>query len=127
MASRSDSQVYIISGFAAIGGFLYGYDIGVISGVLTMPDFLSTFGDATSIAQGTLTSTLRGAIVGVFLFGCFLGALIAGQAGDRLSRKYSIVLFSIIFIVGAALQSGSVHLVMLLIARLIAGKSRTGR
>jgi predicted MFS family arabinose efflux permease len=54
--------------------------------------------------------------------GCFIGALLAGQASDRLSRKYSIALFSVIFIISGALQAGSIDLFMLLVSRLIAGK-----
>jgi predicted MFS family arabinose efflux permease len=53
--------------------------------------------------------------------GCFIGALLAGQASDRLSRKYSIVLFSVIFIISGALQAASINLFMLLLSRLIAG------
>ena len=122
VASHSNFQVYVISGFAAIGGFLFGYDTGVISGVLTMSDFLLQFGGRESVLRGSFSSAISGSIVGLLVVGCFIGALLAGQAGDRLSRKYSIVLFSIIFIVGAAIQAASFNLVMLLAARFIAGR-----
>lgn len=122
MLSRADFQIYAAAGFAAIGGFLFGYDLGVISGVITMSNFLVVFGGEESLIRGSLKSTVSGSIVGVMSVGCLVGALLAGQASDKLSRKYSIVLFSIIFIVSGALQAGSMDLAMLILSRLIAGK-----
>lgn len=119
--SRATFQIYGTAGFAAIGGFLFGYDLGVISGVITMPDFLYIFGGNDSLMRGSLTSTVTGSIVAVMSIGCFIGALLAGQASDMFSRKYSIVLFSIVFIVSGALQSGSFNLLVLLLSRFIAG------
>lgn len=123
-SSRNNRVIYATGGFAAIGGFLFGYDLGVISGVITMSNFLVVFGDTASLARGSLTSAVSGSIVGVMSIGCFVGALLAGQASDRLSRKYSIVLFSIIFIISGALQAASINLFMLLLSRLIAGKRK---
>lgn len=122
MPSRANGQIYAIGGFAAIGGFLFGYDLGVISGVITMANFLNVFGDQASLARGALTSAVSGSIVGVMSIGCFVGALLAGQASDRLSRKYSIVLFSVIFVISGGMQAASFNLFMLLLSRLIAGK-----
>ena len=124
VSSSTNSQVYITGAFAAIGGLLFGYDTGVISGVLTMSDFLLAFGGVASRNRGSLTSSVAGSIVGIMLVGCFFGALIAGPAGDRLSRKYSIVVFSVVFIVSAILQTVAVNLVMLLLSRLVAGETR---
>lgn len=122
MTANKNFQVYLTGCFAAIGGLLFGYDTGVISGVLTMSDFLLAFGGTSSVARGSLTSTVSGSIVGIMLVGCFLGALIAGPSGDRLSRKYSIVLFSVVFIISALLQTASTNLFMLLLSRLVAGE-----
>jgi len=122
MPPNKNFQVYLTGSFSAIGGLLFGYDTGVISGVLTMSDFLLSFGGTASLARGSLTSSISGSIVGIMIVGCFFGALIAGPSGDRLSRKYSIVLFSIIFIISAILQTCSFNLIMLLISRLVAGK-----
>lgn len=118
MAFQNNLKLYGIGGFSAIGGFLFGYHTGVISGVLTMSDFIKTFGNKT---EGQISSTTTGGIVGILLFGCFVGSLIGGRAGDILSRKYSIVLCSIIFTLSAALQTASNYLSMLLVGRFIAG------
>jgi SP family sugar:H+ symporter-like MFS transporter len=112
----------MIGSFAAIGGFLFGYHTAVISGVATMHDFISKFGGADSERQGKLASVVNGGIVASLLLGCVFGALIAGRVSDLLSRKYSIVISSIIFIISGILQVFSVDLAMLIVARFIAGK-----
>ncbi|CAF1608590.1 unnamed protein product, partial [Didymodactylos carnosus] len=117
----SSFQVYLTCAFASIGGFLFGYDTGVISGVLTMNDFLKYFGGTRALERQQLDSSISGAIVGILIAGCFVGALFGGPAGDRFSRKYSIVLFCWIFILGAILQTASIHIAMLLVSRFIAG------
>ncbi|CAF2604039.1 unnamed protein product [Rotaria sp. Silwood2] len=86
-----------------------------------MPGFLQQFGGKASVSRGLLSSGVSGSVVGLLVVGCFFGALMAGQAGDRLSRKYSIVLFSVIFSIGAAIQAGSFNLIMLLASRFISG------
>ncbi|CAF1103722.1 unnamed protein product [Didymodactylos carnosus] len=122
MIKKGDNiQVYLTCAFASIGGFLFGYDTGVISGILTMNDFLKYFGGTHALQRQQLDSSISGAIVGILIAGCFIGALCGGPAGDRFSRKYSIVISCWIFIIGAILQTASVHIAMLLISRFVAG------
>ena len=72
MPSRANFQIYATAGFAAIGGFLFGYDLGVISGVITMPNFLRAFGGEDSFIRGSLTSSVAGSIVAVMSIGLSL-------------------------------------------------------
>ncbi|KAJ1924836.1 hypothetical protein IWQ60_004945 [Tieghemiomyces parasiticus] len=106
-------QVYTAAGVAAIGGLLFGYDTGVISGVLDMDNFKTyyNFPDAT----------MRGTIVAMLTLGCFLGSLASGYLADRIGRKFSIVLGSAVFIVGAALQTAALNTAMLIVGRIVAG------
>ena len=60
MSSKSNLKVYVIGSFAAIGGFLFGYQIAVISGVVTMPDFISKFVDAESKQKNKLSTIING-------------------------------------------------------------------
>lgn len=79
------SLVHPSSEFAALliyllgdsGGFLFGYDIGVISGCLIMPDFVQRFGVAdASEATGYLLSASRQAqITSLLSAGTFFGSL----------------------------------------------------
>lgn len=69
------SQLYIVCGFAAIGGFCFGYDTGVISGVLTMDPFIETMTNGGTFLTAMQTSV----ITGLLLAGCFVGSLFAGK------------------------------------------------
>lgn len=126
MACGKNFRTYLVAGFSAIGGFLFGYHTGVISGILIMPDFeemicnKSVITNCTSIYESN-SNYLIGLIVGILLLGCFIGSLIGGQTGDRFSRKYSICVFSIIFTIGAAIQTGSINFEMILVGRFLAG------
>lgn len=53
--------------------------------------------------------------------GALIGALNQGWIADKLSRKYSIVLAVIVFIIGSILQTAAVDYAMLVVARLIGG------
>ncbi|EJD46986.1 general substrate transporter [Auricularia subglabra TFB-10046 SS5] len=81
---------------AALGGLTFGYDQGVIANVLVMPDFVARF-PATPAQVGWMTAILE--------LGALFGALSASVAADRLSRRYAIVLASIIFCVGSTIQA----------------------
>ncbi|KAI8387303.1 general substrate transporter [Blakeslea trispora] len=110
-------QLYIVCGFAAIGGFCFGYDTGVISGVLTMPHFISVMTGGAEFLRAIQTSV----ITGLLLAGCFVGSLIAGQLCERLSRKYTIIIASAVFILGAGLQTGAHNYDMMIAGRFVAG------
>jgi MFS family permease len=123
MACGKYFRSYLVGSFSALGGFLFGYHTGVISGVLTMKDFLHMINIADkSDSAADILNTQIGLIVGILLFGCFLGSLIGGQTSDRFSRKYSISFFSFIFTISAGMQVIRGGLTLLLIARFVAGK-----
>lgn len=123
-------RAYVVGGFSALGGFLFGYHTGVISGVLVVNDFQNMtydyrcLGNSTISCNEGLSTYLTGLIVGILLLGCFIGSLIGGQTSDRFSRKYSICAFSIVFTIAAAVQTGSSALWMILVGRFISGKFR---
>lgn len=89
----------------SMGGFIFGYDTGQISGFLEMPDFLQKFADQTS-ADGSLAfSNVRsGLIVALLSVGTLIGALIAAPISDKFGRKYSIIFWNLIFDVGVIVQ-----------------------
>lgn len=84
--------------FASLGSVLYGYDLGVIAGAVASENFENTFQP---------TDAEKGAVVAVFTGGAFFGAFFAGPSGDFLGRKKTILLGSLIFILGGGLQTGA--------------------
>lgn len=82
--------VLAISVVAAIGGFLFGFDSGVING--TVEALAAAFGSG---AAGT------GFSVASVLLGCAVGALFAGRIADAVGRKPCMLVTAIIFAVSA--------------------------
>ncbi|KAH8680743.1 sugar transporter [Xylariales sp. PMI_506] len=109
--------VIVFSLLASIGGVLFGYDQGVISGVLVMDNFAKTF---PKLANDT---TLKGWMVSVLTLGAMVGALINGPVSDRLSRRWSITLATTVFVVGSIIQAAAQNLPMIFVGRAIAGVS----
>jgi len=95
---------------AAVGGLLFGYDTGVISGAIL---FIKTdFG---------LSAFLQGAVVAVLLLGAMVGAVLAGPLSEPFGRKKMIVAAGITFTVGAILAAAAPNVGVLLAARFIIG------
>ena len=82
--------VIFISSVAAIGGFLFGFDSGVINGTVTA---LGNAFNAGDIATGFNVASV--------LLGCALGALLAGPLSDRFGRKPVMLITAVIFAVSA--------------------------
>ncbi|KIJ66482.1 hypothetical protein HYDPIDRAFT_86208 [Hydnomerulius pinastri MD-312] len=100
-------------------GFLFGYDMGVISGCLIMPDFISRFGQMGPDGQAYLSSSRQSIIVSLLSAG---GAIAQAFTADRFGRRGSILFWSAIFTCGVAIQTGTTYsLVQLVIGRFIAG------
>jgi MFS transporter, SP family, sugar:H+ symporter len=96
--------------FGALGGLLFGYDTGVISGALLFipNDF-------------KLSPFLQGAIVAALLLGAMIGAAFAGRFSDRLGRRRVIVAAAVVFTAGALLAALAPTVAVLIAARFIIG------
>jgi MFS family permease len=95
-----------------VGSVLYGYDLGVISGVVGSDHFKLTFDPNTRQS---------GAVVSLFTGGAFFGAAFAGASGDILGRRWTIFLGALIFLVGGAVQTAAKSLNYLYAGRAFAG------
>ncbi|KAG2210003.1 hypothetical protein INT47_003439 [Mucor saturninus] len=104
---------------ACLGGFLFGYDLGVVGGMLIAPSFQSHFEiDPNDILR---EAEINGTIVSVLQIGCLFGALIATSTADSFGRKKSILLAAIVFTLGGILQIIGYGLAMMYIGRIISG------
>lgn len=82
--------VYLIATVAAVGGFLFGYDLSIISGAMLFlkPEF-------------SLAPSQVGFAMGSALLGCMAGPLLGAALGDRLGRKRTLVFAGLLFAAGA--------------------------
>lgn len=105
---------------------LFGYDQGVMGGLLTLPSFLSLFPQINTQSpppgwSSSRASNVQGITVGAYTLGCFFGAVATIWLGNFLGRKKTIFIGSSIMIVGAIIQASSFSLGQLIAARLITG------
>ncbi|TQV93963.1 MFS sugar transporter [Cordyceps javanica] len=112
---RDNPYVFGLSLFASLGGFLFGYDQGVVSGILTMESFAARF------PRIYLDAGFQGWFVSTLLLCAWFGSLINGPVADYLGRKGSILLAIVIFTIGSAFQAGADSISMLFAGRGVAG------
>jgi sugar porter (SP) family MFS transporter len=112
MSAQSKSSAYavFILSIAAIGGVLYGYDIGVINAAL-----LYIHQDIAMSAEQTSL------VVGAVLFGGSIATLIAGPLADLLGRRRLMIISVIIFVLGVTILALAHSYWQVLLGRLIQG------
>jgi sugar porter (SP) family MFS transporter len=102
--------LYVVATIAGLGGLLFGYDIGIISGALLF------IRDAFP-----LNPFLEGLVVSSILIGAVLGAGASGNLSDRLGRRKLILISAVIFAGGAIGMALSPTLWLLIFFRIITG------
>ncbi|EAQ85666.1 hypothetical protein CHGG_06919 [Chaetomium globosum CBS 148.51] len=111
---------------------LFGYDQGVMGGILTLKVFLDAFPMINPEAAGLTTAesstraTYQGIAVASYNLGCFIGAVITIFIGNPLGRKRVIMLGTSVMIVGAILQASSTTLEQFIVGRIITGLGNGG-
>ncbi|KAF8553903.1 general substrate transporter [Imleria badia] len=96
-------NAYFLAFSATTGYVCFGWDIGLIGGVLALPSFQQYFGlDKESAAA---RATLSGNVVSVLQAGGFFGAIISTWFANRYGRKPSMLASAIIFLIGSVIQS----------------------
>ncbi len=106
----SSAYVFVISIIAAMGGLLYGFILGVVSGA--GPFFTEAF---------DLTPYQVGLAVGNVDIGGMFGALFAGVLSDRFGRKKILLLTAVLFALAGILTATAASLTALIIGRLVGG------
>lgn len=102
--------IYFVAFIAALGGLLFGYDIGVVSGAQHY--FVSDF---------HLSSSQQEFAVSAVLIGAMIGALIGTKASDWLGRKLFLIIMGVVFGVGAILTAIAPTFVLFVIFRILVG------
>jgi SP family sugar:H+ symporter-like MFS transporter len=99
-------RIFAMIMIVSLGGLIFGYDTGQISGFLEMDDFLMRFGDQTDPETGkaAFSKVRSGTIVGLLSIGTLIGAIVGAPIADAFGRKLAIVFWNIIFCVGVVIQ-----------------------
>src|SRR5262245_27767150 len=110
--ARADSSAYVIAlcAVAALGGYLFGFDSGVINGAV----------EALGSAFGTHTATTGFAVASV-LIGCAIGAFVAGSIADLYGRRPTMLLDASLFLVTAFASGAARSAGTFIAARLLGG------
>ena len=104
------TRLFIPAVVAALGGFLFGYDTGVISSAIV---FLKRTFPFTSFEEEM--------IVGILSFGAILGAMVGGPISDYIGRKKTILISSATYILAAFVQAFAPSISVIVVGRLIVG------
>ncbi|GAA5943006.1 sugar porter family MFS transporter [Sporobolomyces koalae] len=91
---------------AASAGFgLFGYDQGVMSGIISAPQFFETFPACDPAVQGAYqASILQAAYVALYEVGCLMGAICALMFGDKIGRRKMMFTGATILCFGVLIQ-----------------------
>jgi MFS transporter, SP family, major inositol transporter len=96
---------------STLGGLLFGYDTGVISGALL---YMKADLNLTTFSEAVVVSSL--------LFpGAACGALLGGKLADKLGRKGSLLVCAGLFFVGALICATAPNVAIMTIGRIILG------
>ncbi|KAJ2369377.1 hypothetical protein H4S01_001043 [Coemansia sp. RSA 2610] len=110
MAARPPRFVFFVVFCITIGGLLFGYDTGVVSGALVVIK-----------DEWDLSSTQQEFIVGGTTLGAIAGGLFSGYFADRWGRRVITFLASLVFILGALIMTFAKDYAVLIGGRVVVG------
>jgi MFS transporter, SP family, galactose:H+ symporter len=104
------AYVLLVASVAALGGLLFGYDTGVISGAIL---FITKDFD--------LGTRLQAFTISVVLIGCMAGSVVAGSVADRIGRRITLLVAGVTFFAGAIVSALAPNEATLLVGRFVVG------
>ena len=107
---NNKTYTIIISFIVALGGFLFGFDAGIISGVMSFagPEF-------------NLNEIQSGWVVSAPSFAAMFAMLFSGRLSDLIGRKKTLIFVALLYAISAILSAVATSYEMLYIARIIGG------
>ena len=113
MMSKADSGmrfVYIAASVSALGGLLFGYNVGVISGAILF--IKGDFG---------LSAVHEGIVVSAAPLGALMGATVGGPLSDRFGRRKTLLLTAAVFVLGSLVTASATTVAWLVAGQVIVG------
>ncbi|KAK4209694.1 hypothetical protein QBC37DRAFT_391073 [Rhypophila decipiens] len=108
-----------VSTVATTGFLLFGYDQGVMSGIITAPAFNNVFTATKDNPE------MQGFVTAIYEIGCLMGAMSILAVGDLLGRRRAIITGAIIMLLGVIIQvtamPGATPLAQLIVGRVVMG------
>lgn len=108
-----------VSTIATMGFLLFGYDQGVMSGIISA----KAFNDIFTATRGN--DTMQALVTAVYELGCLFGAIWALFMGDTMGRRWMIISGATIMIIGVIIQVtafvGHVPLAQFMVGRIVTG------
>jgi SP family arabinose:H+ symporter-like MFS transporter len=110
VTQNKGAYLFLITLVVSLGGFLFGFDLAVVSGILPLLK-----------KQFSLSSVMEGLFVSAALAGCILGVAISGELSDRLGRRKPLILAALLFLLSALGCSILPTLPGIIVARVMGG------
>lgn len=103
----------VLAAFGTIGGALFGFDVSSMSAWIGADQYLDYFDSPDSNLQGGITASMSA--------GSFAGAIAAGFISDKIGRRLSLMIASVVWIIGAVIQCSSHSIAQLVAGRVVSG------
>lgn len=123
MWSKYGWFVVVACAIATVGGFLFGYDIGIMGGITVRSDFRITMGlpEKSHSQDDPHTAFSVGIMISCYGLGCLSTALFAGSLADLIGRKRTIILGGFVTVIGGLIQALSFNSWMIDLGRFVSG------
>jgi SP family arabinose:H+ symporter-like MFS transporter len=106
----SNYFISLITLIAALGGFLFGFDMAVVSGII----------EPLKLQYG-LSSGQEGQFVSCALLGCIVGVAFSGYLSDKIGRRKVLFVSAVLFLISAVGFAFSEEYAVLIFFRVLAG------
>ncbi|KAK8112956.1 hypothetical protein PG984_013482 [Apiospora sp. TS-2023a] len=110
-------RLHLLCIFFAIGSFVWGYNIGILSSILVHPGFVA--------AMGQLTAARKGVITAIYYLGTWVSYIfISHPVSDYLGRRYAALIGTAVLAVGTGFEAGATApraYAMMIVGRIICG------
>jgi len=110
---RGTALIAMLTSVCSTGFCLFGYDQGVMSGVVISSYWLETMGNPSTIMLSTITA--------LYDVGAVFGAIVAAFTSEPMGRKRTLIFGTCILLVGTVLMGSCVERIQMMVARVITG------